>query len=148
MLNAKEVRARTVAKGCANEAVKERLGLCFEVTTAFIILTECELRSALDRQRELRKYLIEGTSTFEVPLATDPVLRETVFLFRHPFWPHRELTIRTCHGVDRQRCVLDPRDQVCSGQVDVVLNTVRGSTLQGSRLHGSRQELVLVRCPP
>ena len=56
--------------------------------------------------------------------------------------PHRELTTRTCHGVDRQRCVLDPRDQVCSRQVDVVLNTVRGSTLQGSRLHGPRQELV------
>ena len=45
VLKAKEVRARTVAKGCADESVQERLGLFHEVTTAFITLTESELRS-------------------------------------------------------------------------------------------------------
>ena len=77
VLNAKEVRAGTVAMGCAYESVQERLGLHFEVTSAVIILTEGELRAALDRQREFPKYLIEGITTLELPLATDPVQRET-----------------------------------------------------------------------
>ena len=47
----------------------------------------------------------------ELPLATDLVQRETFFLFRHLHRPHGELTIRTCHGADGQRCVLDLRDQ-------------------------------------
>ena len=132
VLNAKEVGAGTVAKGCADESVQERLGLYYEVTTAFIILTESELRSALDRQRDLPKYLTGGIPTHGVPLATDPARRETGFLFRHPDRPHRELTIRPCHGADRQRCVLDPRDQVYCGQGDGVLNTLRGSILQGA----------------
>ena len=114
------------------ESVQERLGLYYEVTTAFIILTEVELRAALDRNRDLPKYLTRSIPTLEVPLATDPAQRETVFFFRHPDRPLRDLTIRTCHGADRQRCVLDPRDQVYSGQGDVVLNTLRGSTLQGA----------------
>ena len=84
VLNAKEVRAGTVAKGCADESVQERVGLCCEVTTAFIILTESELRSALDRQRDLPKYLTLGIPTLEVPLATDPAQRVTVFPFRAP----------------------------------------------------------------
>ena len=131
VLNAKEVRPGTVAKGCADESVQERLGLYCEVTTAFIILTESELRSALDRQRDLPKYLTGGIPTLEVPLATVPAQRVTVFLFGH-HRPHRELTIRTM-APDRQLCVLDPRDQVYSGgQGDVVLDTVRGSTLQGA----------------
>ena len=67
----------TVAVGCADESVQERLGLHFEVTSAVIILTEGELRAALDRQREFPRYLIEGIPTLELPLATDPVQRET-----------------------------------------------------------------------
>ena len=77
VLNAKEVRAGTVAVGCADESVQERLGLHFEVTSAVIIPTEGELRAALDRQREFPKYLIEGIPTLELLLATDPVQRET-----------------------------------------------------------------------
>ena len=74
----------TVAKGCADESVQKRFGLYYEVTTAFIIFTESELRSALDRQRDLPKYFTWCIPTREVPLATDPAQRETVFLFRHP----------------------------------------------------------------
>ena len=77
VLNAKEVRTVIVAMGCADESVQERLGLHFEVTSAVIILTEGELRAALDRQREFPKYLIEGIPTLKLPLATDPVQRET-----------------------------------------------------------------------
>ena len=58
VLNAKEVRTVTVAMGCADETVQERLGLPFEVTSAVIILTGGEMRAALDRQREFPKYLI------------------------------------------------------------------------------------------
>ena len=77
VLNAKGVRAGTVAMGCAAESVQERLGLYFEVTSAVIIFTEGEMRAALDRQREFPKYLIEEIPTLELPLATDPVKRET-----------------------------------------------------------------------
>ena len=105
----KEVRTGPVAMGCADESVQERLGLHFEVTSAFI-LTEGALRAALDRQREFPKYLIEGIPTLELPLATDLVQRETFFLFKHLHRPHRELTIRTCHGADGQRCVLEIRN--------------------------------------
>ena len=117
------------------------------VTTTFLILTGSELRSALDRPRELPKYLIKGIPTLEAPLATDPAQRETVFLFRYPHWPHWELTISTCPGADRQRCVLDARDQVCSGQGEVVLNTVRGSTLQGADDSTALDKNTSVRCP-
>ena len=112
MPSAKEVRAGTVAEGCADESVQERLGLYSEVTTAFIILTESELRSALDRHRDLPKYLTRGIPTVKVPLATDPAQRETVSLFRQP----RPTAQGAHHSHDRQRCVLDPRDPVCSGQ--------------------------------
>ena len=65
VLDAKEARAGTVAKGCADESVQERVGLYYEVTAAFIILTESELRSALDRQRDLPKYFTREIPSLE-----------------------------------------------------------------------------------
>ena len=97
----------------------------------YIILTKGELRAALDRQREFPKYLIEGIPKLELPLATDPVQRETFFCSGIPTCCRQSSPFARAIGADVQRCVLDPWDQVDSGQIDVVLNTMRGSTLQG-----------------
>ena len=74
------LECRAQCKGGASG--DRRQGL--EVTTAFINLTEVELRAALDRNRDLPKYLTGGIPIREVPLVTDPAQRETVFLFKAP----------------------------------------------------------------
>ena len=88
VLNAKEVRAATVAKGSRSPP-------------PFINLTEVELRAALERNRDLPKYLTGGIPIREVPLVTDPAQRESVFLFKAPPTDRIGSSPYACHGADR-----------------------------------------------
>lgn len=113
------------------EAVERVLEATYDVTVPYIAFNEREIirLAKLGNVSRLPKYMVKDLVSIEAPKVGDPTSKETVFLFRHPSRPYREVTFRQTVGM--KRCVeeLSASSSVFEGQGDTVLSEANARVL-------------------